>query len=61
VGGTCCVDIFSETLTAGSRLDLILYGAGVEPVEGAIVVPQKTPGGLWPSDHLGYFAQLTLK
>ena len=61
IGGTCCIDIFSENATAGTRLDLILYGAGMQPVNAMVVLPQKTSGGLWPSDHLGYFAQLSIK
>jgi endonuclease/exonuclease/phosphatase family metal-dependent hydrolase len=60
--GTCCVDLMKpEQVLAGSRLDLILFGNGVAPVDATIVAPIRTSADLWPSDHLGYFAQLEIK
>lgn len=60
---TCCVN---ETLRGDSfsekRIDFVLYrGEGVEAVSAEVVGDEpsdKTPSGLWPSDHAGVAATL---
>lgn len=61
-GLTCC---FPDYLGAGgelySRIDLILYRGDVSVVSAHVVGNQpadRTPGGLWPSDHAGVVATL---
>ena len=58
---TCCIELASAADVPSSRIDLILFRGGVYPVDMAVVPPMKTEGGLWPSDHLGVFAQLQLR
>jgi hypothetical protein len=64
-GLTCC---FPDYLGAGgelySRIDLILYRGDVSPLSAQVVGNQpadRTPGGLWPSDHAGVVATLRVR
>jgi endonuclease/exonuclease/phosphatase family metal-dependent hydrolase len=71
-GLTCChaADLGNEEPTLDRRIDLVLIGRGfMTPREGedplrvhAIVVgdepADRTPSGLWPSDHAGVVARL---
>ena len=43
------------------KLEGVAKPVGVHPVDAAVVAPVKTSAGLWPSDHLGYFATLHLR
>lgn len=59
-GFTCCVsDQVNDTTTVGfdERIDLVLYkGEGLTPRSAEVVgdeLDDRTPSGLWPSDHAG--------
>jgi hypothetical protein len=59
-GLTCCVGEHvndTDTSAFDKRIDLMLYtGDGVQPVSGQVVgneLADRTPSGLWPSDHAG--------
>jgi endonuclease/exonuclease/phosphatase family metal-dependent hydrolase len=64
-GLTCC---FPDYLGSGgelsSRIDLILYRGDVSALSATVVGNQpanRTPGGLWPSDHAGVVATLRVR
>jgi hypothetical protein len=64
-GLTCC---FPEYLGEGgelySRIDLILYRGDVSVLSAQVIGAQpanRTPGGLWPSDHAGVVATLQVR
>jgi endonuclease/exonuclease/phosphatase family metal-dependent hydrolase len=67
VGGspTCCqaADLLNPVSTLNSRIDFVLF-RGAFTALGADVVGEnpidRTPSGLWPSDHAGVAATLTL-
>lgn len=72
-GLTCChaADLRNEEPTLDQRIDLVLIGPGFMTRHGrpvgrvhATVVGEeagdRTPSGLWPSDHAGVAATLTL-
>ncbi|KFE72153.1 endonuclease/exonuclease/phosphatase family protein [Hyalangium minutum] len=59
-GFTCCVgEKLLDTNTSGfdERIDLMFYaGDGLQPVSAEVVgdeLGDRTPSGLWPSDHAG--------
>jgi endonuclease/exonuclease/phosphatase family metal-dependent hydrolase len=58
---TCCIDLAAAAAIPAERIDLILFRDHAYPVDTAVIVPRKTPAGLWPSDHLGVIAQLQLR
>ncbi|MGO4886761.1 endonuclease/exonuclease/phosphatase family protein [Anaerobacillus sp. MEB173] len=64
-GFTCCQhpNLLNVVSSLNRRIDFILYKNGWEPLNAIIVGNQKrdrTPFGLWPSDHAGVIARLTL-
>ncbi len=65
-GHTCChdVDLMNATPELAKRIDYVLYLGGVEAIAAQVVgdeVADITPGGLWPSDHAGVVATLTVR
>jgi endonuclease/exonuclease/phosphatase family metal-dependent hydrolase len=64
VGDTCChAANLMGPASLTSRIDIIWYrGADMDVTEAEIVgedVADKTPGGLWPSDHAGVLSTIT--
>lgn len=64
-GATCCHDddLMNEQPALAARIDMIFHRGGFEPVSSTVVgddVDEKTAAGLWPSDHAGVVATLTL-
>ena len=69
-GNTCCQDgdLSNEESDLGKRIDQI-FVKGVSLREGAAIrtatvgdkAEDKTPGGLWPSDHAGVVAHLPVE
>ena len=69
-GNTCCQDAYlrNEESDLGKRIDLI-FTKGVSLREGAVIraatvgdkAEDKTPGGLWPSNHAGVVAHLPVE
>jgi endonuclease/exonuclease/phosphatase family metal-dependent hydrolase len=60
-GFTCCTDIMAPTFTATTRIDLVFFRGGVGAQAIAYVgtdPAERTPSGLWPSDHAGVVATL---
>ncbi len=61
-GLTCCFQEFlDEPADLYSRIDLIVYRGDVDVLSAQVVGDQpadRTPGGLWPSDHAGVVATL---
>ena len=63
-GLTCChaPDLRNETSILNQRIDLILLGEAFKTRTHAVVVGDeprdRTPSGLWPSDHAGVVAAL---
>lgn len=65
-GNTCCQDptLLNSQSKLSQRVDLILYKNGWQPVKAELVgssLNDKTPTGLWPSDHAGVYAKLKIK
>ncbi len=65
VGLTCCQnsDLRNPTSLLEKRIDLILFRGDFEVLSAAVVgaAPgDRTPSGLWPSDHAGVAATLRL-
>lgn len=65
VGLTCCQnsDLRNPTSLLDKRIDLILFRGDFEVLSAAVVgaAPgDRTPSGLWPSDHAGVAATLRL-
>lgn len=57
-GLTCCftADLMDATASLYERIDLILFRGEVEPISAQVVGDKpadRTPSGLWPSDHAG--------
>ena len=57
-GATCCHDddLLNDTVSLVSRIDMIFHRGDLTPVSAAVVGNQlvdRTPSGLWPSDHAG--------
>jgi endonuclease/exonuclease/phosphatase family metal-dependent hydrolase len=64
-GLTCChaVDLHNRSATLTKRIDLVLTRGGFVPVAVDVVgeeTADRTPNGLWPSDHAGVVATLRL-
>ncbi|WP_328876017.1 endonuclease/exonuclease/phosphatase family protein [Streptomyces sp. NBC_00287] len=64
-GFTCCQapDLRNPTSTLSQRLDYVLFRNGFEAVRAERVGEEpadRTPSGLWPSDHAGVAAALRL-
>jgi endonuclease/exonuclease/phosphatase family metal-dependent hydrolase len=64
-GLTCChaVDLHNPDPTLTKRIDLVLTKGGFEAVSADVVGEEpsdRTPSGLWPSDHAGVVATLRL-
>lgn len=64
-GFTCCqaADLRNASSQLDNRIDLILYRGDVEAQEVDIVgenTSDRTPSGLWPSDHAGVVATLVI-
>ena len=69
-GNTCCqdADLMNEESDLGKRIDQVFI-KGVSLREGAAIrtatvgdqAEDKTPGGLWPSDHAGVVAHLPVE
>ncbi len=64
-GLTCCyaTDLRSTSQPLTKRIDLVLARGGLEPVSAEVVgdeLADRTPSGLWPSDHAGVVARLRL-
>jgi endonuclease/exonuclease/phosphatase family metal-dependent hydrolase len=61
-GLTCCFpELLDQTEALYSRIDLILFRGDVEARSARVVGDRpadRTPGGLWPSDHAGVVATL---
>ncbi len=65
-GFTCCQadDLMNPTSTADERIDLTLYRGSFRPTSVEVVgtdpATDRTPGGLWPSDHFGVLTKIEL-
>ena len=64
-GLTCChaTDLHNPNPLLTKRIDLVLTRGGFETVSADVVgedPADRTPGGLWPSDHAGVVATLQL-
>jgi hypothetical protein len=62
-GFTCCQapDLLNTTSLLNHRIDLILFRGGFGVADIGLVgntPPDRTPAGLWPSDHAGVVATL---
>jgi hypothetical protein len=64
-GLTCCQPEFlSQSSDLYSRIDLILYQGDINVLSAEVVgdeASDRTPGGLWPSDHAGVVATLRIE
>nr|NIQ56594.1 endonuclease [Gemmatimonadota bacterium]NIR38728.1 endonuclease [Actinomycetota bacterium]NIS33362.1 endonuclease [Actinomycetota bacterium]NIT96850.1 endonuclease [Actinomycetota bacterium]NIU68256.1 endonuclease [Actinomycetota bacterium] len=64
-GLTCCQpELLTESQNLYSRIDLILYLGNIQVLAADVVGEEtgdKTPGGLWPSDHAGVVATLEIQ
>lgn len=65
-GYTCCeaADLRNSASMLDRRIDLILYGGGIEAESAHLVghMPaDRTPSGLWPSDHAGVVAAVGIE
>jgi endonuclease/exonuclease/phosphatase family metal-dependent hydrolase len=64
-GLTCCqaADLRNDVSTLSSRIDVIFASEGFAAVAAEVVGDEpedRTPSGLWPSDHAGVVATLVL-
>jgi endonuclease/exonuclease/phosphatase family metal-dependent hydrolase len=64
-GLTCChaTDLHNPDPTLTKRIDLVLTRGGIETVSADVVGEEpvdRTPSGLWPSDHAGVVARMRL-
>ena len=64
-GPTCCQsdDLMNETSTLSGRIDMIFHKGDFIPISSSVIGNQpedRTPSGLWPSDHAGVVATLSL-
>ena len=65
IGLTCChsTDLHNPNPTLTKRVDLVLTRGGFDTVSAEVVGEEpgdRTPSGLWPSDHAGLVATLHL-
>jgi hypothetical protein len=64
-GLTCCqaADLLNEVSQLTTRIDLILVRGGIRVRDATLIgadPADRTPSGLWPSDHAGVAARLML-
>jgi endonuclease/exonuclease/phosphatase family metal-dependent hydrolase len=64
-GLTCCqaANLLNPTSQVDRRIDLVLFRGGIEVVDIRLVGEKsgdRTPSGLWPSDHAGVVATLRI-
>jgi endonuclease/exonuclease/phosphatase family metal-dependent hydrolase len=65
-GLTCCqaADLMNPTSIADERIDLTLYRGRFRPTSVEVVgtdpATDRTPAGLWPSDHFGVLTKVEL-
>ncbi len=64
-GPTCCqaADLLNPTSTLSYRIDIVFTRGGFEVLDSEIVgeeLDDRTPAGLWPSDHAGVVSTLRL-
>ena len=62
-GGTCCTALESATFTGRSRIDIVFIRGPVRAQTVEVIgkdPTKKTPDGLWPSDHAGVVATLSI-
>lgn len=62
---TCCQDpdLLNAVSTLDTRIDLVLFRGGFSVIDAEVLgdePPDRTPSGLWPSDHAGVAAALVL-
>ncbi len=66
-GLTCCQrvpDLLNPTSTLSERIDFVFEHGAIRPLEAHLVgasQQDRTPSGLWPSDHAGIAASLKLR
>jgi endonuclease/exonuclease/phosphatase family metal-dependent hydrolase len=65
-GYTCCFDdaVSDPTATLSSRIDLVVHSGGIKANSAEVIGDEAadlTPSGLWPSDHAGVVANLTVR
>ncbi len=66
-GPTCCHadDLANDVVTLDQRIDLVFLSPSDFDVLGAAIVgdelDDRTPSGLWPSDHAGVVIDLELR
>jgi hypothetical protein len=65
-GLTCCQagDLLNPTSQADERVDLILHRGDVQAVDAKLIGNDptvRTPAGLWPTDHFGVTATLSIR
>jgi endonuclease/exonuclease/phosphatase family metal-dependent hydrolase len=65
IGLTCChsTDLYNPDPTLTKRVDLVLTRGGFDTVSADVVGEEpgdRTPSGLWPSDHAGLVTTLQL-
>jgi endonuclease/exonuclease/phosphatase family metal-dependent hydrolase len=64
-GPTCCQsdDLMNEYSTLSGRIDKIFHKGDFTPLSASVVgnqIEDRTPSGVWPSDHAGVVATLSL-
>lgn len=64
-GETCCHDddLLNDTVSLGGRIDMIFHHGDLTPIASTVVGNQlsdRTPSGLWPSDHAGVVSTFTI-
>ena len=60
-GATCCHDddLMNETVSLNGRIDYIFHSGDLTPIASTVIgdeLADRTPSGLWPSDHAGVVA-----
>jgi len=64
-GPTCCQadDLMNETSRLTGRIDMVFHRGDLTPTTASVVGNQpedRTPSGLWPSDHAGVVTTFTI-
>jgi endonuclease/exonuclease/phosphatase family metal-dependent hydrolase len=57
-GNTCCHDdnLMNDTVSLSGRIDMIFHQGDLTPISATVIgdeIEDRTPAGLWPSDHAG--------